>query len=395
MQNPDVEGAFGMQVPLARPWIGEEEGRAAAEVVGSGWLVQGQRVAEFEERFAAKVGVRHGVAVNSGSSGLLVAMGALGIGHGDEVVCPDMTFISTASAALFLGARPVFADVEMTYYGMDPADLERVISPRSRAIVPVHYAGHSAEMERILAVAEQRGIPVLEDAAESHLARYRGGAFTGALGRIAVFSFTPSKPMTTGEGGMIVTDDGALADRCRLFRNFGDRGKFRWDALGFNFRMPEVMGAIGLVQLDRLEAAVARRRAIARRYTEAFDGRTGIVVPRERTPEDANYQLYTIRVTAPDGASRRDRIMTELARRGVGTRLYYPCLHRQGVFRAAGPYADADYPNAIEYERTALSLPIFPGLTEKEQDHVIDSFLQALEMVAVESPSPGAPPRAQ
>jgi dTDP-4-amino-4,6-dideoxygalactose transaminase len=365
--------------------MGEEEARAAAEVVASGWLIQGRRVAELEERFAAMVGVGHGVAVNSGSSALLVAMGALGIGPGDEVVCPDMTFVSTASAALFLGARPVFADVEMTYYGMDAADLERVLSPRTRAIVPVHYAGHSAEMEGILEVAERQGVPVLEDAAESHLSRYRGGTFTGALGRIAIFSFTPSKPMTTGEGGMIVTDDAALADRCRLFRNFGDRGKFQWDGLGFNFRMSEVMGAVGLAQLDRLEAAVARRRALARRYTEALTGRSGIIVPKERTPVDANYQLYTIRIARKDGIPSRDRVMRELAVRGVGTRLYYPSLHHQGVFRDGGPYDDADYPDAMEYERTALSLPIFPGLTEKEQDYVIENLLRVLETAAVPS----------
>lgn len=374
LQNPDVEGAVGMKVPLAKPWIGEEESRPAEEVVRSGWLIQGPRVARFEERFAERVGAKHAVAVNSGSSALLVAMGALGIGPGDEVLCPDMSFVSTASAALFLGARPVFADIEMTYYGMDPGQVERWIGPRTRAIVPVHYAGHSAEMGPILEVAGRRGVPVLEDAAESHLARYRGERFTGTLGRIGIFSFTPSKPMTTGEGGMIVTDDDELADKCRLFRNFGDRGKFEWDVLGFNFRMPEVMGAIGLGQLDRLDEAIRRRRAIAARYTAGLAGREELILPRERTPEDANYQLYTIRI--PDG---RDRVRTALARRGVGTRLYYPAFHHQGVFRACGPFDAADYPNAVEYERTALSLPIFPTLTHDEQDYVIGSLHEALD----------------
>jgi perosamine synthetase len=374
VQNPDIEGAVGMKVPLAKPWIGEEESRAAEEVVRSGWLIQGPRVAAFEERFAARIGAKHGIAVNSGSSALLVAMGALGIGRDDEVLCPDMSFVSTASAALFLGARPVFADLEMRYYGMDPEQVERWITPRTRAIVPVHYAGHSAEMDGILEVADRHGIPVLEDAAESHLARYRGGRFTGTLGRIAIFSFTPSKPMTTGEGGMIVTDDDDLADKCRLFRNFGDRGKFEWEILGFNFRMPEVMGAIGLGQMDRLDEAIRRRRAIAARYTAGLRGREGLVLPAERTPEDANYQLYTIRVLGD-----RDRVKTAMSRRGVGTRLYYPAFHHQGVFRACGPFDAADYPNAVEYERTALSLPIFPGLTVEEQDYVIASLLEALD----------------
>jgi dTDP-4-amino-4,6-dideoxygalactose transaminase len=385
LQNPDIEGAVGMKVPLAKPWIGEEESRPAEEVVRSGWLIQGPRVAAFEERFAARIGARHAIAVNSGSSALLVAMGALGIGPGDEVLCPDMSFVSTASAALFLGARAVFADLEMRYYGMDPGQVERWITPRTRAIVPVHYAGHSAEMDEILEIAERRGIPVLEDAAESHLARYRGGRFTGTLGRIAIFSFTPSKPMTTGEGGMIVTDDDALADKCRLFRNFGDRGKFEWDVLGFNFRMPEVMGAIGLGQMDRLDEAVRRRREIAGRYTDGLRGAEGLVLPAERTPEDANYQLYTIRILGG-----RDGVKAALSRRGVGARLYYPAFHHQGVFRGCGPFDPADYPNAIEYEKTALSLPIFPGLTFEEQGYVIASLHEALDETQDERHRSGA-----
>lgn len=375
--GPDIEGARGVRIPLARPWIDDAEARAAAEVVGSGWLIQGERVEAFEERFARIVGAEHAVAVNSGSSALLVAMSALGVGPGDEVVCPDMTFVSTASAALFLGARPVFVDIELDYYGLDPVRLEDALGERTKVIVPVHYAGHSAEMGPILELARSRGVAVLEDAAESHLARYEGGKFTGTLGDVGIFSFTPSKPMTTGEGGMIVTDDAEVAEHCRRFRNFGDHGKFDWRELGFNFRMPEAMGAIGLAQLDRLERAVARRRRIGARYNEAFVESPHIDVPRERTGEDGNYQLYTIRVL-DGGPVARDTLRTELARRGIGSRLYYPALHRQGVFAGAGPFADSDFPGALEFERTALSLPIFPGLGEEEQDEVIEAVLDIL-----------------
>ena len=376
--GPDIEGARGVDIPLARPWIGDEEATEAAEVVRSGWLIQGRRVALFEERFAAMVGAEHAVAVNSGSSALLVAMAALGVGPGDEVVSPDVTFVSTASSALFLGARPVFADIEMEYYGLDPAHLERVLTDRSKVIVPVHYAGHSAEMDAILDIARERGIAVLEDAAESHLARYQGERFTGTLGDIGIFSFTPSKPMTTGEGGMIVTDRSDLAEHCRRFRNFGDHGKFEWGELGFNFRLPEVMGAIGLGQLDRLEEAVALRRRIGRRYNEAFSVRSDLALPSERTPEDANYQLYTIRVLESARVAR-DELQVELGRRGIGSRLYYPVMHRQGVFAESGPFDDAEFPNAMEFGRTALSLPIFPGLTDDEQDRVITQVLDILE----------------
>ncbi|MEZ4415099.1 MAG: DegT/DnrJ/EryC1/StrS family aminotransferase [Gemmatimonadota bacterium] len=375
--GPDVEGARGMRVPLARPWMGPEEAEAAREVVASRWLIQGAAVAEFEARFAALIGAEHAIAVNSGSSALLVAMGALGVGAGDEVVCPDMTFVSTASAALFLGARPVLADIEMRTYGLDPSDLERCIGPRTRAIVPVHYAGHSAEMGPILEIAERHGIPVLEDAAESHLARYQGGRCTGTLGRIGIFSFTPSKPMTTGEGGMIVTDDAALAERCRRFRNFGDTGKFEWTELGFNFRMPEMMGAIGLVQLERLPEAVRRRRQIAGRYSHAFHVLPDVVVPHERQAEDANYQLYTLRVEGASGSRHRDTVRASLSERGVGNRLYYPPLHGQGVFAHLAEDA-GHFPNATRFAETALSLPIFPELTEDEQSFVIDAFIDSI-----------------
>lgn len=381
MKKSEVR-AGARQIPLAKPWIGEEEVGAAAEVVRSGWLIQGPRVEEFEERFAAAMGARHAIAVNSGSSALLVALAALGVGRGDEVICPDMSFVSTASAGLFVGARPVFVDIEMRYYTLDPERLEARITPCTRAIVPVHYAGHSAEMDAILEIAARHGVPVLEDAAEAHLARYRGGAYAGTLGALGIFSFTPSKPMTTGEGGMIVTNDGELARRCRMFRNFGDHGKFEWSELGFNFRMPEVMGAIGLGQLARLEETVRRRREIARRYTAALSGHPRIVTPAERTPEDANYQLYTIRIVGgeggADGVPGRDEVMRRLAERGVSTRLYYPAFHRQGVFGAFGPFDDREFPNALEYERTALSLPIYPGLTEEEQEYVIENLLEVL-----------------
>jgi len=368
-----------LRVPLARVWFDGREPKGAADVVQSGWIIFGPKVEEFERRFAAKVGAKHGIAVNSGSSALLVAMAVLGVGPGDEVVAPDMTFVSTASSAIFLGAIPRFCDIERTYYGMDPGSLEKAITARTKAIVPVHYAGQSCELGAILEIAKRRGIAVLEDSAESHLAM-SGERYTGTLGEIGIFSFTPTKPMTTGEGGMIVTDRDDLAERCRKFRNFGEYGKFDWRDLGFNFRMPEVMGAVGLAQLDKLDEAVKRRRAIAARYRQLLSNCDLVALPAERRPQDHNYQLFTILLSIERLSVTRDRVVDLLWERGISTRAYYPALHRAGVFSRFGPHRDEDFPNTSWYCERCLSLPLFPTLTSDEQDAVVANLLEVLEV---------------
>ena len=380
--NPELDprrapssSAQDRRIPLSRPWLGEEEAAAAADVVRSGWLIAGPRVEEFERRFADMLGVRQAVAVASGSSALLVAYAALGISAGDEILVPDMTFISTATAAMYLGARPVFVDIEMRSYCIDPAQLEAAIGPRTKAIVPVHYAGHTADMDAILAVAKRRGLKVVEDAAEAHLSEYAGRK-AGSLGDVGIFSFTPSKPMTTGEGGMLVTNDAALAERARRIREYGDGGKFRWDSLGLNFRMPEVMGAIGLVQLGKLEDAVARRRAIAARYTKALSSCGAVITPWTRADSDANSQLYTLRVRPERLRIDRDSVIARLGESGVSARLYYPALHHQKVFGSGR--GEGCFPNASLFEETALSLPVYPALEDSDVDRVIAAVLDTV-----------------
>ncbi len=359
-------------IPLSRPWIGDEEASAAADVVRSGWLIAGPRVEEFEQRFAELIGARHAVAVSSGSTALLVAYAALGISAGDEIVVPDMTFVSTATAAHYLGARPVFADIEMRGYGLDPERIQAAITPRTRAIVPVHYAGQTAEMDPISAIARRHGLAIVEDAAGAHLSEYRGRR-AGTLGDAAIFSFTPSKPMTTGEGGMVVTNDPALAARARLLREYGDTGKFDWDGPGLNFRMQEATGAIGLVQLGKVGEAIRRRRAIAARYDAAFSACEALLTPWVRSSADVNYQLYTLRLELERLRIDRDEFMARLSRQGVVSRLYYPALHRQRVFPP--PPDEGAFANTVRFEATALSLPIHPTLELKEVDTVIESVL--------------------
>ncbi len=366
-------------IPLARPWIDEAEVQAAAEVVRSGWLCQGAKTEQFEAEMAARVGARHGIAVSSGSTALLVGLETLGVGPGDEVIVPDMTFISTATCALRLGARVVLCDITTTDFNLDPERVERLVTSRTKAIVPVHYAGQLAEMEPLLDIARRHGLGVLEDAAEAHLARYRGRRFAGTLGEIGIFSFTPTKLITTGEGGMIVTDDDELARKCRLIRNFGDSGKFHWDTLGFNYRLNEVASALGICQLAKLDHILAERRRKAGRYDQAFAGLELVTAPWLRGPEDSNYQLYTVLLDVDRMTLDRDQVIAELAKAGVSARLYYPSLHRQGVLAGCGPFADADFPAALDFERRALSLPIYTTLTDAEQDRVVEVLLATLE----------------
>jgi dTDP-4-amino-4,6-dideoxygalactose transaminase len=361
-----------VQVPLSKPWFDDSEPLVASEVVKSGWLFMGPQVREFEMQFAAMIGTKHAIAVNSGSSALLVTLLSLGIGPGDEILAPDMTFVSTASCALFTGATPKFVDIELNTYGMDPADLERRITPQTRAIIPVHYAGQTAEMRPILDIAATHGIPVIEDAAEAQMSCY-GDRNAGTLAKAAIFSFTPSKLMTVGEGGMIVTDDDGIAERAGLARNFGDQGKFAWSTLGFNFRMMDIQGAIGLRQLHKVHEAVRRRRLIAQEYTNAFRKIPGVVTPYVRREADTNFQLYTILIGPTADGIDRDDFMQTLATRGVASRLYYPALHRAPVFAHTIPGSDDQFPNATYFAQSAVSLPIYPTMTEEEIRYVIRS----------------------
>lgn len=366
-----------LRVPLARPWFDGQEGEVAHAVVDSRWLIFGPKVQEFEKRFAAMHDCKHAIAVNSGSSALIVAMHALGVGPGDEVITPDMTFVSTASSAMFLGAVPRFCDIDDRHHNLDPDDLEKRITPKTKLIVPVHYAGHSADMTRINAIAAAHGIPVLEDAAESHLSKHNG-QLVGGIGDAGIFSFTPSKPMTTGEGGMITTNSDEVDAACRLFRNFGDTDKFCWDVMGGNFRMPEVMGAIGLVQLSKLAAAIEERRDIGERYNAGFADEPAIICPNPVDRASINYQLYTLRLDLEQITMSRDEVIAALSEKGVSSRLYYPPMHRAKVFAPYNCGTDADFPNTVKYSACSLSLPIFPGLTGDEQDYVIDSLRSVL-----------------
>lgn len=348
-------------IPIAKPLIGEEEKQAVLEVLESGILAQGPRVRAFEEAFAEMCGVRYAVATSSGTTALHIALLAHGIGPGDEVITSSFTFIASANSVLYVGARPVFVDIDPDTFNLNPDLLEAAITPRTRAIIPVHLYGLPCDMGPIMAIAQKRELVVIEDACQAHGAEYRGQK-VGSFGTGA-FSFYPTKNITSVEGGMITTHDPEIAERCRVIRQHGARRRYYHDELGFNFRMSDVHAAIGLAQLGKLERFNRARQANARYLSAHLKGVVLPVVPPDRTHV---FHQYTIRV--PGG--KRDALMVYLKERGIGSEVYYPLpVHRQRLYRELG--YDDHLPEAERAAEEVLSLPIHPGLTPADLETIV------------------------
>ena len=344
-------------IRIAQPTVGAEEQEAVRAVLEAGGLSQGPRVAELEEAFSAVVDGRACVAVNSGTSALHLALVSHGIGAGDEVVVPSFTFAATANAVRLAGAEPVFADIDPATFCLDPAAAAAAVGPRTVAILPVHLYGHPADMTAISEVARRSGLLVVEDAAQAHLASDRGRP-AGALGDAAAFSFYPTKNMTTGEGGMVVTADHAAARRVRLLRNQGMERPYENEVVGYNLRMTDIAAAIGLVQLRRLPAFTARRQANAWVLDAALTGHPDVTPPARRADAVHVYHQYTVR------SADRDGLQLRLDSSGVESRVYYPIpVHRLAPFAAA----KADLPQTDLAAAEVLSVPVGPHLTD---DHV-------------------------
>jgi perosamine synthetase len=357
-------------IPIARPDIGREEADAVAEVLASGMIAQGRRVRELEERWAERVGVRHAVAMSNGTVALMSILAGLGLGPGDEAVTVAHTFAATANAILSTGATPVFVDVEPDTWLIDAKRIEAAITPRTRAIVPVHLFGLVADMDMIRATADRHGLAVVEDAAQAHGATYRGRS-AGSFGHGA-FSLYATKNMTTAEGGFVTTDDDGLADWLRLYRNQGMRTRYDFEILGYNFRLTDIAAAIGLVQLDKLDRNTARRQGIAAAYDEAF---ADLAV---RTPPTPVGRTHVFHQYVVDVGEARDAILASVREAGVGAEVYYPIpVHRQPYIQERGLHADL--PVTDRAAATTLALPVFPGLTDAEREQVIAALRQAVE----------------
>ena len=356
-------------IPIARPDVGQEEAAAVAEVLASGMIAQSRRTAEFEQRWADFVGVKHAIAVSNGTVAEIAIFAGLGIGPGDEVITVSHTFAATANSILFTGATPVFVDIERDTYLIDAARIEAAITPRTRAICPVHLFGLVADMDMIQAIADRHGLAVVEDACQAHGATFRGRR-AGSFGHGA-FSLYATKNMTTGEGGLITTNDDRLADWIRVYRNQGMRTRYDFEMLGFNFRMTDIQASIGIVQLDKLDRNTARRQAIAARYDEAF---ADLPVRLPITPDGRThvYHQYTV-----DVGPARDAIVAELRENGVGADIYYPVpVHRQPYIQERGIHVEL--PVTERAAARTLALPMVPGLTEDEQGTVIDELRAAV-----------------
>jgi perosamine synthetase len=347
-------------IPAAKPLIGRQERKAVNRVLRSGGLAQGPEVAAFEEEFSVHVANRHCIAVNSGTSALHMAFIAAGIRPGDEVIVPSFSFAATANSVALAGAKPIFVDVEENYFNLDPNLIEAAITPKTRAIMPVHLYGHPANMLEITKIAEKHDLLIFEDAAQAHMASI-GGVPVGAWGTAASFSFYPTKNMTSGEGGMVVTPSTEISRMVKMLRNQGMEIRYQNEIVGFNTRMTDVHAAIGREQLKKLHGWTQQRKKNAAFLSAHL---TGVIVPKIASEFEHAFHQYTIKVVDTD----RDSFAAELTRRGIGNGVYYPTpIHRLPSFDL-----DLDLPVTRRVSDQVLSLPVHPSLKKRDLDRIID-----------------------
>jgi dTDP-4-amino-4,6-dideoxygalactose transaminase len=368
-----------MEIPFARPYLAGNESAAVAEVIGSGWLSQGPRVRAFEEAFAARVSAPDAVATTSCTTALALALYVSGVGPGDEVIIPSLSFIATANAVWQCGAQPVFADIDARTYNLDPDAAERAITSRTKVIMPVHQVGLPADMDGFLALADRYGVAIVEDAACAIGATYKGRPI-GSLGPLACFSLHPRKVITTGEGGMITVHDPTVAERLRRLRahamDVSDLARHAardvviesYPERGFNVRMTDMQAALGLCQLEVLDLILAKRERLAQRYNAALRQIPGLEPPYAPPHAHRAWQSYCVRVT-PRSAVGRTELMRRLLADGVSTRRGVMAIHREAAYSGR---AAVDLPYTDAAARDVLMLPLFPDLAFEQQDYVID-----------------------
>lgn len=381
-------------LPYGRQSLQEEDIQAVAEVLRSDWLTTGPKVEEFEEAFAAWVGAKYAVSFSSGTAALHGAAFAVGLKPGTEAITSPLTFAATANCVLYQGAMPVFADVSPDTLTLDPEKASRAISARTRAILPVDYAGHPADLGPILQLAEKHGLVVIEDACHALGAEYQGRRI-GSLAHMTVFSFHPVKHLTTGEGGMVATDNPAWAEILRRFRNHGisssarerqTEGQWHYEMvlLGFNYRLTDIACALGLRQLGRLEANLARRRQIALRYTQAFREMSGILTPQVCADVGPAWHLYPIRIDGGIIPGGRAEFFRALRAENIGVNVHYIPVHLHPYYRDRFGYRGGEYPIAEAAYQQIISLPLFHGMNDQDVEDVIHAVRKVASCLKVE-----------
>ena len=349
-----------MKVPIAQPFAGDEEIAAVERVLRSGMFASGPEVAQFEQEFAAYCGVNHAVAVSNGTTALHAALATAGIGPGDEVIVPSFSFIATATCVSMCGARPVFADVDPRYFTIDPDSVNRLIRKATKAVIGVHLFGQPFDIDPIAELCSDHALVLIEDAAQSHGAKYKG-KMTGGFGKSACFSFYPTKNMTTGEGGMITTDDPGYAAKIRQFINHGQSEKYLHTSLGYNYRLTDIGAAIGRVQLKKLDGFNSRRNLNAW-YFDSHIRRPGLVLPERRDTGTHVFHQYVVKVT-DDCILSREQLMERLKEKGIGTAVHYPIpIHQQPVYACKNKSTSC--PTTERLCNEVLSLPVHPKVTE-------------------------------
>jgi perosamine synthetase len=354
-------------IPIMSPLIDAAEIDRVMDCLQSGWISsQGQYIPAFEKAFAEFCGTGHGIAVSNGTTALHLALVTLGVGPGDEVIVPTLTFAATANVVIYTGARPVFVDVQEATWTIDPQQIEPALTERTRAVIPVHLYGHPAPLEPILKIAEQNRLWVVEDAAEAHGAEYRGRR-VGGLGHLGCFSFYGNKIITTGEGGMVVTDNPGWAEKARMLRDHGmSRERKYWHPLvGFNYRMTNIQAAIGLGQMTKINAIVEKKRRVAERYHRGFQGLPGVTRPPEASWARNVFWLYGLLLSSGN-VQERDDLIRFLSAAGVETRPFFYPLHVMPPYEGTGPF-----PVAERISRSGISLPSGADLTSDQIDRVV------------------------
>ena len=361
------EGLTIRRISIAQVSLGQRELLAVQKVLKSGRLRAGAVTEDFEAGFASTVGARYAVAVSSGTAALYLAYRTL-LRPGDEVIVPDFTFVATAAMVMAVGAVPVFADVDLKTYNLDPSDVERRITPRTRAIAPVHLYGLPADVARLTRIARRHHLHMVWDAAQAHGARFRGQD-VGSFPDLVCYSFYPSKNMTTGEGGMLTTSDPSLAAQLRLLRSHGEQGRYFHIQVGFNFRLTDIAAAIGRVQLQKLPSAIRKRQRNAEILARGLKRIPGIEIPRAAKGAEHAFNHFTVRVDPDTLGLSRQEFQDALLQRGIETSVHYPRpLHRQRIFQGYG--TDRDLPISTLLAKTVLSFPVHPGLSPHDLQRI-------------------------